>query len=144
LELGVKSKLKRCNPRNAKPLNPMAGATGIPQNNNINDLDRQTPVTAHTENKSISGAVANPRDAADPVIATCAKGPRQEFRLTLKTFGGGSGGRKFELQIFEKNGRGEFMPTKRRVVFAPAYVRDLIGIIEKGKDFVVGEGLLPP
>lgn len=77
---------------------------------------------------------------SDRLIATCAKGSRQEFRLTLKKF---NGGRKFELRIFEKNALGEFMPTKRRIVLSPAVVRSVIGILEKGEDFALDEGLLP-
>jgi hypothetical protein len=56
----------------------------------------------------------------------------------LKNF---SGGRKFELQIFEKNGLGEFMPTKRRLVIAPSCVRDVIGLLEAGEGVVLDEGL---
>jgi hypothetical protein len=78
--------------------------------------------------------------SADRLIATCAKGSRQEFRITLKNF---RYGRKFELGIFEKNGLGEFMPTKRRVLIAPADIHDVIGILKKTEDFALDEGLIP-
>ena len=72
-------------------------------------------------------------------MASCPKGSRQEFRLTLKTF---KGNPAFELGIFEKNGLGEFVWTHRRIAIAPAFLRDVIGLFEQGEKLAFDEGLL--
>lgn len=115
----------------------VAPRAGLPQAKSTNGLDCQTGLAAHTDTKSISGALAN-RTAFPLVIAEWDRNSREVVRVDLHEFNGRA---VFGARVWYRDGD-QLKPTKMGLTLSVKHLPALTDALGKALARAIELGLV--
>jgi hypothetical protein len=120
----------------------MVGPAEVTHLRQVSDVDRQTDLSARTNNKRVSGAVANRPEAGFPiVIAEWPRNSREFVRVALDRFNN-----RFTIDVrsWWKDGEGNWRPGRSGLTLAVKHLPALADGLADALDRARVLGLIEP